>query len=119
MYFCFWAVHAKAAMAETNRLPRGLKNLFWDYHFHGLTWEEDQDLIISRILTSGHWKAVVWLRSRVGDQCLKEWIQRHQGGGLSPQKLRFWEIILGLPHHQVSIWLSEERRKIWEKRVHP
>jgi len=107
-----------APMAEGNRLPRKFKALFWDYPFHALTWKEDRDLIISRILTSGPWDAVVWLRSRVQDQSLKEWIQHHQGNGLSPQKLRFWEVILGLPHRQVNGWLSSERRKHWEERVH-
>jgi hypothetical protein len=96
-----------------------LKTLFWDYDFDILTWEQDRELIVSRILTSGNWDAVTWLRSHVGDQSLKEWIERHHGDGLSPQRLRFWEIILELPHRQVNIWLSSERRKIWEKRTNP
>ena len=99
------------------KLPRMLRTLFWDYEFNVLTWDEDRDLIISRILTSGNWDAVTWLRSCAGDQFLGEWIARYQGAGLSPQKLRFWEIILELPHRQVNIWLSSERRKVWEKRV--
>ena len=100
-----------------SKLPRILRTLFWDYNFNALTWEEDRDLIISRILTSGNWDAVTWLRSRAGDQSLREWIERYQGDGLSPHKLRFWEIILGLPHRQVNVWISSERRKVWEKRV--
>jgi hypothetical protein len=104
-------------MATSKKLPHSLKALFWDYPFETLTWEQDHELILSRILTSGNWDAVTWLRSRAGDHSLKEWIERHQGKGLSPQQLRFWELILGLPHRQVNIWLSSERRKIWEKRV--
>jgi hypothetical protein len=100
-------------------LPDMLRPFFWDYDFDTLSWGDDRELIIARVLTSGDWDAVTWLRSRAGDHSLREWIERHQGGGLSPQKLRFWELILGLPHRQVSVWLSTERRKIWEKRVNP
>lgn len=104
-------------MAASKKLPRKLKALFWDCPFETLSWKEDHELIISRILTSGNWDAVTWLRSHAGDQSLREWIERHQGKGLSPPQLRFWELILGLPHRQVTIWLSSERRAIWEKRV--
>lgn len=103
--------------ARSSRLPALLRALFWDYDFEALTWENDRDLIMARVLTSGGWDAVTWLRSRIGDRALREWIERHQGRGLSPQQLRFWEIILGLPHRQVNTWLAAEGRKIWEKRV--
>jgi hypothetical protein len=93
--------------------------LFWDYDFGDLSWEKDRDLITARVLTSGTWEAVTWLRSRLGDQALREWIGRHQGRGLSPQQLRFWELILGLPHRQVNAWLAAEGRQIWDKRTHP
>jgi hypothetical protein len=101
----------------SSKLPKMLRRHFWDYNFDTLTWEEDRELILSRILISGGWDAVTWLRSRVGDQSLKEWIERLQGKGLSPLQLRFWELILGLPHQRVNTWLLSERRKIWEKRV--
>ena len=78
---------------STARLPKMLRPLFWDYNFDTLTWEEDRELIISRVLISGSWDAVTWLRSRAGDQYLREWIERLQGKGLSPLQLRFWELI--------------------------
>ena len=96
-----------------------LRELFWEYNFDNLTWEDDRELIIKRILISGNWNAVTWLRSRAGDQSLRDWIIQHQGDGLNPQKIRFWELILGLPHRQVNTWLATERRKVWEKRANP
>ena len=86
--------------ARSSTLPATLRPLFWDYDFAALNWENDRNLIMARVLTAGSWDAVTWLRSRVGDQALREWIERHQGRGLSPQQLRFWELILGLPHRQ-------------------
>lgn len=102
---------------HSSRLPAKLRALFWDYDFAALRWEDDRDLIIGRVLIAGTWEAVTWLRSRLGDRALRDWIERHQGRGLSPQQLRFWELIVGLPHHQVSHWLAAEGREIWQERV--
>jgi len=103
--------------ARPLKLPDMLKALFWEYDFEALTLEKDRDLIIARVLIHGTWDAVTWLRSYVGNGELREWIERHQGRGLSPKQLRFWELILGLPHRQVNAWLKAEERKIWDKRV--
>ena len=111
--------HQGTHSTRSSRLPATLQALFWDYDFAALSWEDDRDLIIARVLTSGDWDAVTWLRSRVGDRALREWIERHRGGGMSPQRLRFWELILGLPHRRVNAWLAAEGRQIWDKRVRP
>ena len=102
-----------------SRLPAMLRPLFWDYDFETLIWERDRDLVTARILALGTWEAVTWLRSRLGDRALRDWIERRQGRGLSPQQLRFWELILGLPHRQVNAWLAAQGRQIWDKRTHP
>lgn len=101
------------------KLPATLRPLFWDYDFGSLTWENDRDLIVARVLAAGEWHTVTWLRSRLGDRTLRAWLESRHGGGLSPQTLRFWEIILAIPHSQVNAWLAAEGRKIWDKRVHP
>ena len=38
------------------------------------------------------------------------------GAGLSARQLRFWELILELPHREVNAWLAEPARRIWEAR---
>jgi len=96
-----------------------LRPLFWDYDFRDLNWEKDRDLITARVLASGTWEAVTWVRSRMGDRALRDWIERRRGRGLSPRQLRFWELILGLPRRQVTTWLTAEERKIWGERIHP
>jgi hypothetical protein len=102
-----------------SKLPSLLRPFFWDYDFDSLSWEDDRELVIARVLSSGDWNALIWLRNHAGDHFLRKWIERHQGSGLSPQKLRFWELVLGLPHRQVNTWLAAEGRKIWGKRVNP
>jgi hypothetical protein len=96
-----------------------LKTLFWDRDFYRLTWEDDRNFVIRRILTSGDWNSVKWLRLRLGDPNLREWIQLHRGAGLTSQKLRFWELILKIPRRRVNTWVAAESSKIWGKRANP
>ncbi|MGH2351197.1 MAG: DUF6922 domain-containing protein [Chloroflexota bacterium] len=101
----------------SGRLPDRLRSLFWDYDFRTLAWERDRDLVIGRVLTAGDWEALRWLRAEVGDQALREWILRRRGRGLSPKQLRFWELILELPHQEVNAWLTQDGRQVWDRRV--
>ncbi len=97
-------------------LPRNLRPLFWEYDFKELTWKNDRDLIISRILASGGWKHILWLRTKTDDRRLKTWIMKRQGRGLSNRQIRFWELLLDLPGASVNRWLKAPGRKIWEGR---
>ena len=98
-------------------LPETLRDLFWDYDFRVLTWEEDRHLIVARILSAGGWNAVSWLRRRVGDDGIRDWIRERRGDGLDERRLRFWELILGLPKAEVTAWIQEPGRQIWRDRV--
>ncbi|MGH7966833.1 MAG: DUF6922 domain-containing protein [Candidatus Binatia bacterium] len=64
--------HQEKQSARFSRLPAMLRPLFWDYDFVALGWDSDRDLIVTRVLTSGDWDAVSWLRSRLGDHALRE-----------------------------------------------
>lgn len=100
-------------------LPKHLKSVFWDYDFDRLNWKEDRDLIISRVLASGDWKSVQWLREQTGTPSLRDWMIDHHGRGLDPRRLRFWELILDLPHKLVNKWLKEMDRDGWHRRTIP
>ncbi len=81
-----------------------------------LSLKTDRALIIQRILVSGSWEAVSWLRSQVADQDLKEWLVSRHGRGLSPRQLRFWGLILDLPARQVNAWVRTASNSPWGKR---
>jgi hypothetical protein len=98
------------------RLPERLLVFFWDYQAGRLSWERDRDLIIARILAVGDLKSVQWVRSRMGDEALREWLLKRKGAGLSPPQLRFWELILDLPHREVNTWLAHPARQAWDQR---
>jgi len=67
-------------------------------------------------LNQGGFSALKWLRANVSDEELHEWIMLRFGAGMSPQRLRFGEIIVNLPHRKVSTWLKSDRRAIWDRR---
>lgn len=102
---------------QTRYLPEELRPIFWDYNFRRMRWDEDRDLIISRILSHGDWQALKWLRSRVDSAILGNWLLSRRGAGLSSRQLRFWELILELPHREVKEWLKDRGRMVWERRA--
>lgn len=97
-------------------VPSQLESVLWDHDPSKLSWEEDRDFLIGRVLRQGPWDTVRWLRRRVGDDALREWIETHEGRGLSPKQLRFWELILKLPSDKVDPWVERARRSPWEQR---
>lgn len=103
-------------MSRKTPLPESLRRLFWDYDFSRLSWDGDRDLVTARVLAAGSWRDIGWLRSRLGDETLAAWITARRGRGLSPQQLRFWELILGLPTADVDAWLEARRSDPWDRR---
>ncbi len=102
---------------KLGNLPAGLKPFFWDYEFHRLSWDEDREVVVARLLSHGDWKALRWLHAHMKNEGLREWILTRRGAGLSARQLRFWELILELPHQEVNKWLENKRRMTWERRA--
>lgn len=100
-------------------LPEILRPLFWDVDFSALDWETDRDLIVRRILQSGNWPAIQWLRAAWGDEPLRGWLQAHAGGRLTSRQLRYWELVLNLPAQAVDDWIAQAKNSPWERRVQP
>ncbi len=98
------------------KLPSPVRKLFWDTDVRSLQWDRHREAIIGRVLASGTWADVTWLRKTVGDSDLRDWILRHEGRGLTPQQLRFWEVLLDLPRRDVNRWLRSPSRQIWDQR---
>lgn len=98
-------------------LPAFLKVFFWDCDFSALTFSEQPDFIIRRLLQTGSWEAIRWLRAELGDAALRQWLEQHNGAGLQPRQLRLWEVVLDLPHDRVSHWVRAAASQPWEGRL--
>ncbi len=86
----------------SDRLPEMLRPLFWDCDFDQVSWRDHRDYVVRRVLSAGTWDAVCWLRAGLGDVALRQWIEQHEGRGLSSRQLRFWEVVLDLPPELVN-----------------
>ncbi len=98
-------------------IPMPVRAILWEYDAETLDWTTDRDLIIGRVISRGTWDNISWLRDQLGDDALRDWIDVHEGGDLSPRQLRFWEIIVDLPSRRVDAWVTRRRSSIWEGRV--
>ena len=105
-----------------------LRRYLWEYDPGKLSWEGSRHIIITRLLQSGGWDAVVWLRAHVSDQELRDLLIRRRGRGLNPERLRFWELILDLPRERVDEWVAAARANpryqretdsVWSRRCSP
>ena len=105
-------------VSGSNLPPDLLQPFFWDCDFTRLDWNEHRDFIIRRVLQSGSWEAITWLRRQSGDDVLRGWIEERRGGGLTARQLRFWELVLDLPHAEVNHWVGAARNTLWEQRTH-
>jgi hypothetical protein len=83
-------------------LPASLYQYFWDVDPAGLTLEGDRYTIVRGLLERGGLDGIVWLRREVGDDEIRSVLISIQGRGLEPRRLRFWQLVLGLPAEQVD-----------------
>ena len=97
-------------------LPKHVLDLFWEYRKQTLSWKQDADLIIRKILESGGWDSVKWLIATAGYAWLKSWLLQRRGTGLDPKRLRFWQLVLKLPQDTVDSWIAENNANPWQTR---
>jgi len=107
---------AKPGKKNATRLPPYVRKLFWEYRKGDVTWSKHRRFIIKRILSHGEWSAVVWLRKNTTDEELRHWFAETKGRALDPPKLRYWELILGLPKKDVDRWIRDMKKGPWHGR---
>lgn len=98
-------------------LPEELRVHFWDYDPHRLSWEEGRHTIVRRLLESGGMQAVRWLREHLSNEEIRDFIVERRGRGISPRRLRFWSLIVGIPREDVDEWVESFRRNPWHTRT--
>lgn len=97
------------------KLPKNLRQFFWDCRFSSLNGERDGDFVAYRILESGDWDSLVWLCRQTDEDCLRTLVCHHRGRGLDVEQLRFWQAIWNLPKREVDCWIHEESDLTWNR----
>ena len=87
-----------------SRLPESLRPLFAEREWTSLALARDARIVAARVLVSGTWEDITWLRRRLGDEEVSRLIVDGEGLGLSAKQLRFWELIFDLPSRLVDEW---------------
>jgi len=103
-------------MMNEDHTSSAIKSAFWDVDYRAISRDSHRDFIIRRILNTGSIDMLHWLHRTVGKQTLAAWPIEKQGAGLSPRRLRFWQLILDLPVEEVNNWVENQRRSIWQRR---
>jgi len=98
-------------------LPECVRSLLHDVDVEQVDPLRDRDFLVERALTDGSWEAILWARKLVGDSGIRELIRRTRGRRLSSRQLRFWQVVLDLSEEEVSAWISNPARAIWEQRT--
>jgi len=97
-------------------LPESVLALLHDCDPSRVAWDAHRDFLIDRILGEGDWETIRWLRRTAGDGALRDRILASQGRRLEPRQLRLWQLLLDLPEAEVSRWLRDPRRQVWDRR---
>lgn len=105
------------AAESTSTLPEAVRRSFWDVDPNRLSWPGSREFIIGRLLRSGDWSAIQWLQARLTPAELAMWLRAHRGGGLSPQRLRYWQLILDLPAAEADAWIARTKAESWATRL--
>ena len=96
-----------------------MASLFWDYPGKRLSLARDHELVIRRILVEGGLQHVRFARRRIGDDAIREVLVRSQARGLSPQRIRFWQLLLDVPARLANAWVRTARAGTWARRRWP
>ena len=95
----------------------GFERLFWDFPARSISLDADRDLVVRRVTAEGGWREMSLLRSRIGDPAIRDVIEKTDARGLSPQRIRFWQLVLGLPARRADAWVRRARQSTWARRT--
>jgi len=101
----------------TPLLPTHLERYFWEYDVERLRRGVSLDTLLLRLMEAGGWDGITWLRNEMGEEILRDFLTRRGGRGVSPKRLRFWGLVLGLPRELVDPWVEAQRNSLWYRRT--
>ena len=97
-------------------LPATLARLFWDYPWRSLRLDRHRDLVVRRVAAEGGLREIRALRARFDDASIRAVILRTGARGLSPRRIRFWQLVLDVPATHADAWVRQARAGTWARR---
>lgn len=97
-------------------MPALLRPLFWDHRGRQVGLDTDRDFVVRRVLAEGSWGQIRLLRRKVGDEKMREVLLASRARGLSPARIRFFELLLDLPAARANAWVRAARAGPWARR---
>lgn len=88
--------------------PAEVRALFWDTDISRLRPGAHRVFVVQRILEAGGIGALRWLKDSVRDEELARHLEATSGRGLTPRRLRFFELTLRLKRSQVTSWIRAQ-----------
>ena len=90
--------------------PPDVRRLFWDRARDSIRPGAHRPFVIQRILSVGGVIPIGWLMSLVSGEELRRHLEAHRGREIAPRRLRYLELVLGLPKAEVSGWIRRQNR---------
>lgn len=102
---------------RTAVVPAPLRPLLWDYRGRRLRLDRDRAFLVRRVLAEGGWNEIRALRLRVTDDVIRQVLIDSEARGLSPARIRFWQLVLDIPARRANAWARVARAGTWAKRA--
>ena len=96
------------------KLPKFLKEYFWDVDFSEVDQEQSAVYIVQRLLDRGNDKAVRWMFKTYNKDLIKEVVTKKRG--FSPKTANFWADLLDIDKQKVVCLQPhylKMRRELW------
>lgn len=103
---------AAASARWDGRLPELLRPLFWQYNFEDLRLPAALTEVMFHVLSYGGPAHVLWLRRRLRDDGIRDWIRARRGRGLTRAQMVPW-----ISPTTIARWqASDPNSRIWQER---
>lgn len=108
--------HRACVIAEDKmkKLPKFLKEYFWDVEFGKINLEKRKVYVLKRILEYGDEKAVSWMRKNFTEPEIKNALCNFRGYSL--KSANFWAVILNIKKENVKCLnrsFRETQKQFW------
>ncbi len=84
---------------KITKLPKFLKEYFWDVDFESIDPQKSDQYIIARLIDRGNDKTIRWLFANYSKDIIRKVITTRRG--FSPKTANFWALVLGIDKRKV------------------